>query len=207
MNNTNVDSYLRDGCGRCDRYQTPECKVHRWTDVLVALREIVLETELVEEMKWGQPCYTLDGQNVLMVTAFKNYCVLSFFKGVALTDDAGLLAAPGPNSRYVRRLEFTSLEEVMELRQDALRLINEAIELEREGIEVEPSGGPEPMPIELQQRLAGDPDLERAFDELTPGRQRSHILYVSGAKKADTRERRVERCVPKIVAGKGFHER
>ena len=207
MNNTSVDSYLQDGCGRCDLYQTPECKVHRWAETLEALRELLLESELVEEMKWGSPCYTLNGKNVVMLASRKESCILSFFKGAALVDEDDLLVRPGPNSRFARLLSFTSADDVMERRPQAARLIQQAIEVERAGKKVEPEGEPEPVPVELERRLAADPELETAFDALTPGRQRSHILYVSGAKQSKTRERRVERCAPKILAGKGFNER
>jgi uncharacterized protein YdeI (YjbR/CyaY-like superfamily) len=206
MNNTNVESYLRDGCGRCSRFQTPECKVHLWTDALSALRGLLLESELVEQMKWGSPCYTLDGKNVVMLASFNEFCSLSFFKGAALGDE-DLLVKPGPNSRYARRVEFTSLEDVVERRSDLLRILEAAIEFERSGEEFEPDDALEPMPVELEERLAVDEDLRLAFESLTPGRQRSHILYVSGAKKAQTRVNRAERCVPKILAGKGYNER
>lgn len=207
MNTTSVDAYLRDGCGRCDRYQTPDCKVHRWTDALAALRELVLASELTEEMKWGCPCYTLDGKNVVMIMALNDHCGLSFFKGAALDDADGVLQKPGPNSRIGRVIAFTSAEDVARMRPQVTRLLHQAIAAERAGVEVVVDDAPEPMPAELEQRLAVDPALRQAFEALTPGRQRSHILYVSGAKQPETRERRAERCAPKITAGKGFNER
>lgn len=207
MNNTSVDSYLRDGCGRCEHFRTPACKVHRWTDVLEALRALLLESGLVEEMKWGSPCYTLNGKNVVMLASLKDHCALSFFKGAALADEDGLLRRPGPNSRYARYLEFRSAEDVEQLRVQATRFVQQAIEVQRAGIEVAPGEASEPAPIELENRLAADPELRQAFESLTRGRRRSHILYVSGAKQSATRERRVEKCAPKIFAGKGFNER
>lgn len=207
MNNTSVDSYLSDGCGRCDKYQTPDCKVHQWTDALVAMREILRDTELDEEMKWGSPCYTLGGKNVVMITSFKDFCALSFFKGVALDDPDGALEAPGPNSRYMRLLKFTAADEVFDQREQARWFVDQAIEFERSGEEVEVDDSLEPMPIELEQELAADEALEQAWASLTPGRQRSHILHVSRAKKSETRERRAGKCAPKILAGKGYNER
>ena len=207
MNTTSVDSYLRDGCGRCDHYQTPACKVHLWTDALVALRALLRETELVEEMKWGSPCYTLDGKNVVMMTSFRGFCSLSFFKGVALGDDEGALVSPGPSSRFMRYLRFNSAEEVERRRAQVSRLLLEAIALERSGAKLEVEEASEPMPDELEERLIADPELRRAFEDLTPGRQRSHILHVSGAKQSATRRRRVEACALEILAGKGFNER
>lgn len=207
MNNTSVDAYLQDGCGRCERYQTPQCKVHRWTDALVALRALLLETELVEEMKWGSPCYTLDGKNVVMITSFLDFCALAFWKGVLLADPNSVLEAPGPNSRVIRQFRFTSAARV-EANEEAVRgFLKQAIELERSGAKVETGGIPEPMPDELLVVLDGDPEVRAAYDALTPGRQRSYILHVSGSKNEATRAGRAERCVTKILAGKGFNER
>ncbi len=207
MNTTSVDSYLADGCGRCDLYQTPQCKVHRWPAVLVALRELVLSTGLHEDMKWGSPCYSLDGGNVAMVSAFKEFACLSFFKGVLLDDPAGLLVAPGPNSQAARLLKFTSIAEVDATRDAALALLGHAIRLEREGVRVAFARAPEPVPEELQAVLDADPDLQVAFAALTPGRQRSHILHVMGAKLPPARRSRAERCADKIRLGKGFLDR
>lgn len=207
MLRTNVDDYLRDGCGRCEHYQTPACKVRGFRPVLEALRELVLSSGLVEELKWGSPCYTLGGKNVVMVVAFKEQCALTFFQGAALTGDEGALVSPGPNSRFARYLPFRSLEEVRARRDLALRLIEQASALQRAGTKVVPSAPREPMPAELEQRLTTDPALRRAFAALTPGRQRSHILHVSGAKQSATRVRRVDACAPLILAGRGFLER
>ncbi len=207
MNRESADAWLRDGCGRCDRYQTPECKVNRWTDALASLRALLRSSDLVEEMKWGSPCYTLGGKNVVMLAAFDDSCALSFFKGAALADPEGDLVSPGANSRFVRLLRFRSLGEV-EARRDRIEaLVGAAIDLERAGGKVEPEGEREPMPAELAGRLAAAPALRDAFEALTPGRQRSHVLHVAGAKQSATREKRAARCAPKIMAGRGFNER
>ena len=207
MNTTSVDAYLRDGCGRCEHYQTPACKVHRWTEALVALRELVLAAGLVEEMKWGSPCYTLAGKNVVMLASFKDSCALSFFKGAALVNDEGALESPGPNSRFGRFLKFRSVEDVTARRALAVRLVDQAIALERAGTKVQVEPASEPVPAELEERLAKDDTLRQAFAALTPGRRRSHILHISGAKQSETRARRVDRCATDILAGRGFNER
>lgn len=207
MNNSNVDSYLNDGCGRCDKYQTPECKVHLWTDVLTALREVMRESGLTEEMKWGQPCYTLDGKNVVMMSTFRDYSFLSFFKGILLTDDDGVLELAGPNGRIARVLKFTAVDQVTKQREQIAKFVQQAIELERSGQKLPPGEGPEALPEELEERLDGDPMLRDAFDALTPGRQRSYVIHVSGAKASETRERRIDKCIPKILLGKGFNDR
>lgn len=207
MNTTSVEAYLRDGCGRCDRYKTADCKVHRWTDALKELRALVLESGLTEEMKWGSPCYTLDGKNVVAIASLKDACVLSFFKGAILQDEDGVLRAPGPNSRFVRRFEFASVEEVRAKRAVAVELVERAVEAERSGKKVAPKPAAEPVPEELQATLDADPALANAFAALTPGRRRSHVLHVSGAKQSKTRCARAERCAAKILAGKGYNER
>ena len=207
MNNTSVESYLQDGCGRCAHYQTPACKVHRWHDVLVALRALLVDTELVEEMKWGQPCYTIDGKNVVMIAAFLDRCSLGFFQGAALDDPDGVLAFDGPNSRIAKSMSFPDVAAVRAGAARVRGLVAPATELVRAGAKVKPAPAADPVPDELARRLAADPALQRAFAALTPGRRRSHLLHVGGAKQAATRERRVERCVADILAGRGFQER
>lgn len=206
MNNTSVDSFLQEGCGRCDLYQTPQCKVHLWTNELQLLRELVRQTELVEEMKWGFPCYTLNGRNVLMLAALREFCAISFLNGAALVDESGLLQSPGPNSRYARYLTFTSTSQISQSQLQIAELIEQAIQFARSGKKFTPPNEERPVPAELSARLESDPQLQQAFDELTPGRQRSHLIYIEQAKSTDARERRVERCIPKILIGKGYNE-
>lgn len=206
MNNTSVDSYLAEGCGRCELFQTPQCKVHRWTEILVALRAMLRAAGLTEEMKWGSPCYTLAGKNVAMLVSLKESCALQFFKGAALHDPHGALDRAGPNSLAGRLLRFTALPQLIERRELVQDLLQQAIAVEQAGIKIAKPSAREPLPAELEQRLAADPELQRAFAALTPGRQRSHILHVSGAKQTETRQRRAERCVVEILAGRGFGE-
>jgi uncharacterized protein YdeI (YjbR/CyaY-like superfamily) len=207
MNIFSVDDYLRDGCGRCEHYRTPACKVHRWTSVLEGLRRLALDCGLVEEVKWGCPCYTLAGKNVIMVAAFKDYAALQFFKGAALVDELGLLESPGPNSKIGRLLKLRSPEDFVARRTIARGLIEQAMALERAGTKVARTAAAEPLPVELERRLASDASLRRAFEGLTPGRRRSHVLHISGAKQSETRERRVDRCTEDILAGRGWNER
>ena len=207
MQTGTVDDYLAEGCGRCDDFKTDNCKVVRWQAELVALRALVLATGLHEQVKWGCPCYDLDGKNVLMVSAYREYACISFFAGSLLADDAGLLQSPGPNSQAARLLKFTSPEELSARRPVVERLVAQAIELARSGAKVQFAREPEPIPGELRELLDADPALRAAFDALTPGRQRSHILQVAGAKQATSRRARAERCAPKILAGKGFLDR
>ena len=207
MNTTSVDRYLAEGCGRCDRYQTPACKVHRWTPILVALRDMLNATELTETVKWGSPCYTLDGANVAMIASFNTWCALTFFKGLLLADPDGLLERPGPNAHAGRVLRFRTVEEFEARREPARTLLAQAIELQRHNATVPKRSATESVPDELARLLSSQPELQAAYDALTPGRQRSHILHIAGAKQSKTRAARAERCAAKLRSGKGFNER
>ncbi len=204
--NTDVDLYFTEGCGRCPLGGTPQCKVHNWPEELKLLRKIALDCGLTEESKWGVPCYTYKGANVAIVSAFKDYAALSFFKGALLSDENNLLDKPGENSQAARLLKFTKPQQIIEIEDLIKAYIFEAIEVEKAGLKVEFKKDLEPIPEELQTRLDEDPNLQSAFYALTPGRQRSYILHISQAKQAKTRESRVEKCLPKIFSGKGFNE-
>ncbi len=205
--NTSVDAYFTEGCGRCPLGGTPQCKVHLWPTEMEQLRRIVLDCGLTEEAKWGVPCYTFRGKNIAIVSAFTEFCALSFFKGSLLGDPSGILIKPGKNSRASRYAKFTRLEEI--IAQEALlkAYVYEAIEVEKAGLKVEFQPNPEPVPEELQQKLDEDPLFQAAFEALTPGRQRGYILYFSAPKQAKTRSARVEKYLSKILDGKGLHDR
>lgn len=205
--NPAVDEYLAEGCGRCDKVGTPECKVNTWRDGLTRLREVVLDTPLVEDRKWGAPCYTLDDKNVVMIGAFNSNFVLSFMKGALLKDEHGLLEAPGENTQSGRVIRFTDAERVTALAPILKAYIIEAIEVEQAGLRVEFKKHEDyDIPFELRAAMDQDEDLKEAFFALTPGRQRSYILHIGSAKQAKTREARVEKCREKIFDGKGFNE-
>jgi uncharacterized protein YdeI (YjbR/CyaY-like superfamily) len=207
MNNTSVDSYLRDGCGRCPDFQTPQCKVHAWADVLRALRGLMAGSGLDETMKWGSPCYVVEDRNVVMIAAFRDSCALSFFRGAEIDDDTGLLVPAGPNSHVARLIRFRTVDDVTRNERGISDLVARAAALERAGARARRASAEELVPAELARRLAEDPTLAVAFAALTPGRRRSHVLHIAGAAQAATRERRVERCAADIVAGRGFNER
>jgi len=204
--NPKVDGYLIDGCGRCPLGGTPDCKVLPWQETLDALRAVLLETDLTEDHKWSQPCYTYDGGNIGIMSALKDAVVFGFFKGVLLKDTEGVLVKPGPNSQAARQFKFTSVEQVQEMEETIKAYVAEAIEIEKAGLKVEFKERPEPIPEELQAKFDEDPAFEAAFEALTPGRQRSYIIHISGAKQAKTRMSRVEKCMPKVFEGKGFNE-
>ena len=204
----NVDIYLSDGCGRCPLGGTPECKVHTWTEELKILRGIILESELIEEIKWGVPCYTLNGKNVLLLSAFKEFCSISFFKGVLFKDEKAILVQPGKNSQAARLIKFTSAEEVIEVAPFIKAYIQEAIQIEKLGLTINYKQKDELLfPEELQIKFREDQKLKTAFEALTPGRQRGYVLYFSAPKQSKTRFSRIEKYTSKILEGKGFHDR
>ncbi len=211
MTNSNanpaVDPYFVDGCGRCPLYATPECKVNSWQPQLAELRRILLETDLTEELKWSFPCYTYDGNNVVMLSALKGYCVLGFFKGVLLKDAEGVLIQQTENMQADRQLQFKTVGEIREMEPTIKALVAEAIEVEKAGLKVQyKSTSAFEIPDEFQVALDENPALKAAFEALTPGRQRGYILYFAGAKQSKTRTARVERYTQKILDGKGFHD-
>ena len=201
-----VDQYLLEGCGRCPLGGSPECKVHSWTQELESLRAIVLECGLSEEIKWGCPCYTFEGKNVLMVSAFKSYCSVSFFKGSLLIDKKGLLQKPGERSQAARLFKFTEVESIRAVENEIKAYIFEAIEIERAGLKVQFSKEPEPIPDELADKFEEDHLFRTAFESLTPGRQRGYIIYFSQPKKSETRTSRIEKYIANILNGEGLHD-
>lgn len=206
--NPGVDAYFSEGCGRCELYQTPQCKVHSYTEPMEYLRNILLETELKEDFKWKQPCYTLNDKNVLILSAFKDYCFLAFFKGSLMDDPHNLLASPGENSQAARQLRFTKLEEVTSQKEIIKKYIQQAIKLEKSGAKVEFKQKTElEFPEELIQKMEDDTTFKKAFEALTPGRQRSWNLHFSSAKQSATRASRIEKAKAKIFEGKGWNER
>jgi uncharacterized protein YdeI (YjbR/CyaY-like superfamily) len=206
--NTSVENYFLEGCGRCPLGGTPECKVHSWTNELAKLRKIILQTGLQEECKWGVPCYTLNGANVLILSAFKNYCSISFFKGSLLPDPKKILTKPGENSQAARLIKITDAKEILKLEEDIRASIFEAIEVEKAGLKVEFKKSTDlELVEEIQQKLEDDPSFKAAFEALTPGRQRGYNIYFSQAKQSSTRISRIEKTMQKIFEGKGWNDR
>lgn len=203
----NVDEYLAEGCGRCALGGTPQCKVHNWPDALVELRRIVLECGLDEEIKWGVPCYTFQQKNIVIISAFKEYCSLSFFKGSLLADIHQLLEKPGENTQTARLIKFTEAKDVLSLEAILKAYIFEAVEVEKSGIKGEKGDGPrEELVLELVEILEQNNALKEAWEALTPGRQRGYNLYFAQAKQSKTRISRIEKYIEKIMSGKGFHD-
>lgn len=206
--NPEVDEYIKSGCGRCKLVGTPLCKVNPWRHIIIELRSLLLETDLTEEVKWSIPCYTFNGGNVVLLTAFKEYCALSFFKGSLMRDEGKLLIRQTKNVQGTRQLRFTTIDEVINNTALIRSYINEAIELEKSGMRIETKKVSDyDVPQELQEKLETSPRFKEAWDALTPGRKKGYILYFSGAKQAKTRAARIARHEQNIFAGKGLHDR
>ncbi|TNF20541.1 MAG: hypothetical protein EP318_10465 [Rhodobacteraceae bacterium] len=182
-------------------------KLTSWQDEMSALRRILLAAPLTEAFKWRAPVYTAHGRNVAILWNFKAHCALGFFKGVLLDDPQGLLVAPGENSRSARMIPFTSVAEIAAREAAVTVFIAQAVENARAGLKVDLPKDDLEMPEELVARLEADPDLQAAFEALTPGRQRGYILQISGAKQSKTREARIDKWAPRILEGKGLHDR
>lgn len=179
----------------------------KWQQETDALRRIALECGLVEELKWGKPCFTWEKGNVLIIIALKDVCALSFFKGALLKDPKRILQRVGEHTQAGRWIRFTSTKEIATLLPTLTSYIYEAVRVERSGKKVALKKATEyPVPEELQVRLAAAPKLKAAFEALTPGRRKSYIFHVGGAKQAKTRAARAERCAPMILSGRGFNE-
>jgi uncharacterized protein YdeI (YjbR/CyaY-like superfamily) len=186
--NPKVDGYLRGAT--------------KWQEELEKLRRISLACGLTEELKWGKPCYTFQKSNIVIIQGFKEFCALLFCKGALLKDRHGILKKFGWQA--ARRIPFTDVREILEMEPILKAYICEA--KEKAGLKVNYKKKPEPIPEELQNKLDEILALKTAFKALTPGRQRGYILYFSAAKQSKTREARVEKCMRRILTGKGLND-
>jgi len=177
----------------------------KWQEELKKLRDLLLDSELTEEFKWGQPCYTFQGKNVIVINGMKESCALAFFKGALLKDVHGVLTAPGQHSQSTRWIKFTSAKEIVEMTSVLNAYIREAIEVEKSGLKVKLKETSDlKIPEELQTMLDELPAFKAAFEALTPGRQRAYIYHFSAPKLCKTREARVRKLMPQILKGKGL---
>ena len=190
--NPKVDAFLRNA--------------KKWRTESEKLRAILLAFPLTEELKWGKPCYTFQGKNVVLIGGFKEYVTLLFFKGALLSDPQGILVAPG-KLQAGRQIRFTSLKEIVAMESIVKTYIREAIEVEKAGLKVKLKKHSDYIiPKELQKKLDAIPALKIAFEALTPGRQRAYMFHVAAPKQSKTRESRVEKCMQQILDGKGLND-
>jgi uncharacterized protein YdeI (YjbR/CyaY-like superfamily) len=182
-------------------------KAKQWKEEMTLLRSMLLACGLEEDYKWMHPCYTLNGNNVVLIHGFKEYCALLFFKGVSLKDEQGILIQQTANVQDRRQLRFTHTQEIKQLKKTIQAYIKEAMEIEASGRKVAfKKTEAFAMPEEFEQALANSKKLRTAFEQLTPGRQRAYLLHFAGAKQAATRTARIEKYIPQILDGKGLHD-
>jgi len=182
-------------------------KPGKWQNEYQVLREIILSCDLIEELKWGQPCYTYNKSNIVLIHGFKDYCAVLFMKGALLKDPKKILIQQTENVQSARQIRFTSVAEINKLKSTLKAYVYEAIKVEESGEKVELKKTKDfPMPEEFKTKLDKSAALRKAFYSLTPGRQRGYLLYFASAKQAKTREQRVEKYAPHILDGKGLED-
>lgn len=182
-------------------------KAGKWKAEVEKLRNLVLETGLTEDLKWGCPCYTLGKANVVLIHDFKEYCALLFFKGALLQNEDGLLIQQTENVQSARQMRFVNFQEVTDREAIIKSKIFEAIEVEKAGLKVELKKTKDfEVPEEFQAVLDENSEIKSAFEALTPGRQRAYLFHFGQAKQSKTREARIEKFIPKILEGKGLED-
>jgi len=203
---TEAASFFQDGCGRCDRFATPDCSARLWRDGLLALRQLCQDAGLEEAVRWGHPCYRHAGRNLALIGAFREDFRLSFPDAALLSDPEGLLEKPGPNSQTPSMIRFTDAAQVTERAKAIAALLTEAKEKAEAGLKPARQAAEVTLPDTLVTALDDDPELADAFAALTPGRQRSYAIVLSQAKTEATQIKRIAKYRDKILAGKGANE-
>jgi uncharacterized protein YdeI (YjbR/CyaY-like superfamily) len=179
----------------------------KWQKEIEKMRTIALDCGLTEELKWGCPCYAFESSNIVLIHVFKEYCAYLFFKGAILKDPEGILVQQTENVQAARQIRFTNVKDIVKMERTLKSYIYEAIEVERAGLKVKlKKTAAFKMPEEFKQKLDKMPALKKAFEALTPGRQRGYLLYFSSAKQAKTREERVAKYMKQILQGKGLED-
>ncbi len=204
---TDANDFFIKGCGRCDRFATPECTTRQWLSGIELLRAICLDAGLTEVAKWGHPCYMRGQRNIALLATLRGDFRLSFFNPALMKDPAGVLVPNGPNARRPSLIRFTANEQVAELEpviraylEEAMSYADQGLMPVKETVEIE-------LTDELVEALDADPELAEAFHALTPGRQRSYVFALNGAKQPATRFARIAKFRDRILAGKGALER
>ena len=182
-------------------------RLKNWVEEVRELRAICLDSGLGEDLKWGVPCYTLEGRNVMLIHSFKEYCALLFFKGALLKDAKGILIQQTDNVQAARQVRFKNVEEIRKLKTLLKAYIAEAVKVEQSGLKVELKKTEEfSVPEEFQAKLDEMLELKSAFEALTPGRRRAYLLHFSSAKQSKTRTARVIKAIPDILSGRGLDD-
>lgn len=204
---TEIEDYFTKGCGRCARFGTPDCSTRRWLAGLTELRRICREAGLTETVKWGHPCYMHAGRNIALIGAFRDDFRLTLMNAAILSDPEGVLERRGPNTRHPDMVRFTESAAVARNEPVLRALLREAMAHAEAGTLPPKEARDIDLPGELVDAMDADPELADAFNALTPGRQRSYVINLNGAKASATRVARIKRFRDKILAGKGATER
>jgi len=199
--------FFTKGCGRCDRFATPDCSTRLWIDGLDNLRRICLDMGLEETAKWAHPCYTHAGRNIAIFGAFRGDFRLSFMNPGLLRDTDGVLEPQGPNSQTPSMICFTAIGQVGEMESVIRAYLRQLMDHAEAGTKPPKMERQIDMPDELTEALDADPELAEAFQALTPGRRKSYMFSLNQARQSATRVARIEKFRAKIIAGKGALER
>lgn len=204
---TDPEDFFTRGCGRCDRFATPDCSTRPWLEGLRALRAICRDMGLEETAKWGHPCYMHAGRNIALIGAFRGDFRFTFMNAALLKDPDGVLEPAGPNAARPSMIRFTENAQVAQREPIIRSYLAEAMAYAEQGIAPPKEERAIELPAELVEALDADPELAEAFHALTPGRQRSYAINLNSAKKSETRVARIARFRDHIIAGKGAMER
>lgn len=204
---TDIEDYFTKGCGRCDRFATPDCSTRFWVQAQTDLRRILLDMGLSEHVKWGHPCYMHAGRNICIMGAFRDNMRLSFMNAALMKDPEGILERQGPNTQTPDMIRITDNAQVAAMEPVIRAYLREAMDYAERGILPEKVARDLTLPDELVEAMDSDPDLAEAFHALTPGRQKSYVIALASAKTAATRVNRIAKYRPHILAGKGALER
>lgn len=204
---TDPDNYFTKGCGRCERFASADCSTRPWIEGLIALRRICLDMGLIETVKWAHPCYMHADRNITMFGAFRGDFRLNFMNPGLLKDSEGVLEPQGPGSQTPSMIRFTSVGQVTEREPVIRAYLRQLMDHALAGTRPPKTTRELDVPQELTEALDADPELAEAFYALTPGRQKSYVLNLNGAKQSATRTARIEKFRPQILAGKGAQER
>ena len=204
---TQIDDYFTKGCGRCARFDTPECSAAQWSKGLEVLRAICRDAGLIETVKWGHPCYMHANRNIAIIGAFRDNFRLTFFNASLMKDPDAVLERQGPNTQTAGVIRFAATDDVVTHAATIRAYLQEAMGYADLGITAPKTVREVPIPEELTDALDADPDLAEAFYALTPGRQKSYAFNLNSAKQSATRVARIAKFRDKIIAGKGALER
>lgn len=202
-----IEDYFSKGCGRCERFATPDCSARQWSSGLNDLRRNCLDSGLIETVKWGHPCYMHGGRNIAILGAFRSDFRISFFNAALMKDPKGVLEKQGRNTRHPDMIRFVDNARVAKMEPVILSYLKEAIGYAEEGLKPPKEKGKIELPDELVEAFDSDPELAEAFHKLTPGRQKSYLINLNSAKTSATRMLRIAKFRDSILAGKGASER